>query len=376
MKTNLTQPQKEILQEFYSGEPRKVKISKKEREEIWKDFKSNRNIKKYIELKEKVPAIYAEMEKSLESGRKIQPGVFSECVYSQAIAEKLNLVNFENHINLKLNSSKYPVEIQDKLNHLKVRYSYTRINDGLALLQAGGAKEVDCALISVKNGNVSMIELKEPYARTSAPDLPRYSEDGLLISSEKFEKKYPQFRSMVEELLSQNFSIFEHVGNNYSNFKPENIFTAVSENYSGEKFADFISTEDVDGNLVLIPSSDITKWSKLEGELRPTGRNSYKVWTPNKLEKTLNEKNAEIVSDKVTLKMQDLEERIERGGERVSGWKISPMFWVRVEDVTVNEKYVSFSLKSVRQNIADITAKINLKSISYSEIEKYYLDII
>jgi hypothetical protein len=87
-------------------------------------------------------------------------------------------------------------------------------------------------------------------------------------------------------------------------------------------------------------------------------------------------KNAEIVLDKVTLKVQDLEERVERGGERVSGWKISPMFWVRVEDVTVNEKNISFSLKSVRQNIADITAKINLKTINYSEIEKYYLDKI
>ena len=376
MKTNFTQHQKDILEEFYSGEPRKVKISKKDREKIWIDFKSNREIKKYNDLKEKVPAIYAEMEKSLESGKKIQAGVFSECVYSQAIAEKLQLANFENHLNSKVNKEVFPKVIQDKLNHLKVRYSYTRDNDGLTLMQAGGAKEVDCALISVKNENIAMIELKEPYARTSAPDLPRYSEDGLLISSEKFEKKYPQFRSMVEELLKQKFSIFEHVGNNYSNFKPENIFTAVSENYSGEKFADFICTEDVNGDLVLIPSLDITQWSTLEGELRPTGRNSYKVWTPNKLIQTLKENNAQVESDRVTMYIQDLEERVERGGERVSGWKISPMFWVRVEESTVNENRISFSLKSVRQNIADITAKINMKNINFSEVQKYYLERI
>ena len=376
MNKNLTQHQKDILEEFYSGASRKVQISKKDRDQIWKDFKSNRDIKKHLDLREKVPAIYAEMEKSLESGKKIQAGVFSECVYSQAIAEKLKLNIFENHLNIKINKEKFPKVIQDKLNHLNVRYSYTRDDNSFTLMQAGGAKEVDCALISIKNENIAMIELKEPYARTSAPDLPRYSEDGLIISSEKFEKKYPQFRSMVEELLQQKFNIFEHVGKNYSDFKPENIFTAVSENYSGDKFADFICTEEINGELLLIPSSDITLWSKLEGELRPTGRNSYKVWTPNKLLHTLKEKAAVIDSGTVTMRVQDMEERVERGGERVSGWKISPMFWVKVEDLNMNDGNISFSLKSVRQNIADITAKIKLNNINFSEVQKYYLEKI
>lgn len=374
MNIKLTNFQKYILEKFYSGVPKKVAISMELRKSIWEDFKINRSINNYNNLKEAVPAIYFEMEKSLDSGRKIQAGVFSECVYSQAIAEKLELNVFNNHIDNKIDTKKFSNTIADKLQHMNTRYSYAGNTKQMTLLQAGGANEVDCALISEEFENVAMIELKEPYARTSQPDLPRYGEDGFLITTEKFEKKNPQFRSMLQELIEEKFNVFDHTGNNYHKFKPESIFTAVSENYSGTKFADFICTEDLNGELVLIATTDITRWAKLEGELRPTGRNSYKVWTPEKLKATLNEKHAIMKSDVVTMKLSEMKARPERGGDGISGWKISPMFFVKLENLRIEDDNVVFNIKNVKQNISDVTAKIDLRAVSHSEVQKYYLE--
>ena len=51
----------------------------------------------------------------------------------------------------------------------------------------------------------------------------------------------------------------------------------------------------------MIPTEHISKWAKLEGEIRPSGRNSYKVWSPNKLIESLKEKDAEVKDGIVTL---------------------------------------------------------------------------
>ncbi len=84
---------------------------------------------------------------------------------------------------------------------------------------------------------------------------------------------------MLEEHLGQGLNAFDHLGSNVSHFSPLNIDKAVSENYSGEKFADFICTEDKSGFLVMLRSKDISRWATLEGEIRPSGRNHAEVWT-------------------------------------------------------------------------------------------------
>ena len=50
-------------------------------------------------MKETAPAIFAELNKSLDNKKNIQSAVFSECVYAQSLADKFNLSIFENHIN-------------------------------------------------------------------------------------------------------------------------------------------------------------------------------------------------------------------------------------------------------------------------------------
>jgi hypothetical protein len=372
----LSAAQKVVLSDFYSKPSTKVTLNTAERRKIWDEFKSHREIEKFRYLEEAVPAIFAEISKALFNEKNVQPAVFSECVYAQAFANIFNLSIFENHINsqgIKFDFS--GIDIPDA-EDLTIRYSYSRSDKKISLVQAGGAGGVDCALISFEKKIATMIELKEPYARTSAPDLPKYGEDGFLVSSDKFVRENPQFKSMLEEQIKKRLNIFDHLGSNLSDFSKESIESAVTQNYSGEKFADFICTEDSSGYLVLIPSSHVACWAELEGELRPTGRNSYPVWTPNKLLSVLKEKGGSVHTDTVTMPLLSFKQSKARGGENISRFKISPLFFVRTEDVKNTKGNVTFKIDAVKQNIPDITAKINFKNLDVSEVKKFYTDKI
>jgi hypothetical protein len=372
----LSAPQKKILKDFYGQPPTKVAFSRKERKKIWNDFKKEKNIENYIYLKKIAPAIFAELSKSVENKKYLQSAVFSECVYVQTLANIFNLSLFENHINnegIKFDFG--DVELPSHEN-LSVRYSYSRNDKQMSLVQAGGASGVDCALISFENNIATMIELKEPYAKTSEPDLPKYGEDGLLISSDKFERENPQFKSMLEEQIRNQFNIFDHVGKNYPHFLPESVESAVTENYSGEKFADFICTEDALGYLVLIPASHVSNWAKLSGELRPTGRNSCAVWTPNKLISVLKEKGGSVNGETVSMPIASFKQAKARGGEKISRFKISPLFFVYSNKVENSRGKILFQIGAVKQNIPTITTKMNFKKLQASEVKDFYTDKI
>jgi hypothetical protein len=372
----LSSAQKIVLSDFYRKPDTKVAFNTSERRKIWDEFKTNRNVSKFRYLEEQVPAIFAEITKAIVNKKNIQPAVFSECVYAQAFADKFSLSVFENHINsegVKFNFNGIAIANAEELT---VRYSYSRSDKMVSLVQAGGAGGVDSALISFDKKIATMIELKEPYARTSAPDLPKYGEDGYLVSTEKFLIENPQFKSMLEEQINKKFNIFEHLGSNLSDFSLESIETAVTENYLGEKFADFICTEDSSGYLSLIPSSHVALWAELEGELRPTGRNSYPVWTPDKLLSVLLEKGGSVQADTVTMPLSSFKQSKARGGDNISRFKISPLFFVRSEDVNTTKGNVTFKLEAVKQNIPDITAKIDFRNLDVSEVKKFYTDKI
>jgi hypothetical protein len=372
----LSTTQKNILKKFYDKSNCKISLNKVERNKIWNDFKENRNIEKFSYLSENVPAFYAELNKALLSKRKIQSAVFSECVYAQALANQFSLSIFENHINEESIKFISPGNNMSQLDKFSIRYSYSNISSTIKLIQAGGAGAVDCALISDDGDDFTRIEMKEPYARTSEPDLPKYSEDGYLVTSDEFRVKYPQFNSMMEEQLAKNLNVFEHLGSNVSEFSSESIEKAVAENYLGTKFADVICTEDELGNLVMIPSDHVGMWAKLEGEIRPSGRNAYRVWTPKKLIDSLDKAGATTQKNKVTLPASSMKEAKERGGKNISRLKINPLFFIRSKDVMTEGLYVSFDLSSIKQLAPSITAKMKFENLDVEKVKKFYLESI
>ena len=236
----LTDLQKSALLDFYSNPFIKIAITKPDRDKIWDKFKVSRDLESFKYLETSVPSIFSEMNKALDNNKNIQPAVFSECVYAKALADHYKLSKYQNHLEGKLQNFQIP-QIKDlKDVELNIRYSYRDSNSTKVLIQAGGNNDVDCALISIPDQIIYKIELKEPYARTSEPDLPKYGEDGYLITNPKFNKKYPQFESMLQEQLEKKLNLFKHMGKNVGIFSEKSIEKAVSENYSGKKFADLM----------------------------------------------------------------------------------------------------------------------------------------
>lgn len=368
-KIPLTKLQKEIMEEFYNCPPTKVIYDKKKRDELWKKATSREKNIDFIELDKTCPALSHQIRKSYESGKNIQAAVFSECVYAQTFA---NMLKLENYTNCLENENYIPNNVKMLLQsyYLFPRYAYANRDKSRMLIQAGGCNGIDSALITVIDLNIYTIEFKEPGAKTSEPDLPKYKEDGNLLITKKFIERYPQFEEMLNEQKELNF--FKVMGSNINNFSKESINIAVSNNYT-KKYADVICTEDKNGILVMLPVNQVSLWAEIEGEIRPAGRNPYSVWTPNALKKFLYEKEAQIENDLVKIKKGNLTVRKERGGDgKISGYKINSLFFVRTKYCREEQNNIIFNLKNVQQLNPTIAGKMFFKNLLYIDVKKYY----
>ena len=362
---------KELMTAFYQMPATKVVFNKVERNELWKKATKRDQGFNFDWLKEKCPALEHQIRKSYESGRNIQSAVFSECVYAQTFANMFNLTQF---VNCYEDANFLPETIMGKLSsyHLVPRYVYSSADKRRMLIQAGGCDGIDSALINVTDLAIYTIEFKEPGAKTSEPDLPKYKEDGVLIVTEKWLEKYPQFKSMLDEQSGLNF--FEIMGHNINNFSKESIDLAVSNNYTNtKKYATVICTEDIKGNLVIIPTNQASIWAEIEGEIRPAGRNHYNVWTPNALSKFILDKGGIINGNEVTIKKSSLLIGKERGGNgKVSRYKINSLFFVYTENCIENGEFVEFNINNVQQLNPTIAGKMFFKKLLHSNVKKYY----
>lgn len=359
-----------LLNKFYSLEPTRVVIDKKERNDIWKSIRSSDiDLNAYSKL---CPSLVSQVERSYKSGNNIQSAVFSECSYAQTFANMFNLSDFHNYEKetLKLPGS---VDLEIKKNNLVPRYVYVDDQKLNFFIQAGGCGGIDSLFFSLEMGISWTIEFKEPLAKTSEPDLPKYDENGILNITESFLSKYPQFGSMLNE--HRGLSFFDVMGQNIHNFSAESIDTAVSNNYV-QKHADFICTEDKDSILTLMSAKDVSRWAQVEGEIRPAGRNHYRVWTPNALKRFIIGKNGKIDKDMVRIPKDKLEPRKERGNKtKISGYKINSLFFVYIDNCQSSENDIIFNLNDVQQLNPTVAGKMSFKQMRYSDVKKYYKNL-
>lgn len=368
----LTKLQKEIMEEFYNITPTRVIFDKAKRNAIWKAATSRSKNVDFEELAIKCPALLHQIQKSYESGHNIQSAVFSECVYAQTYANMLHLNKF---VNCYEDTNFIPenIKILLKSYNLFPRYIYSSEDKKRMLIQAGGCNGIDSALITVIDLVIYTIEFKEPGAKTSEPDLPKYKEDGNLLVTQDFLNRYPQFEEMLKEQEGLNF--FEVMGNNIHNFSEESINIAVSNNYT-KKYADVICTEDNDAYLVMLPTNQVSLWAELEGEIRPAGRNHYKVWTPNALRKFLSYYDAKFSNNRVSVEITKLVERKERGGDnKVSGYKITPLFFVYTKNSIISNGIITFDISDVRQLNPTIAGKMFFKNLHHNNVCKHYQNL-
>lgn len=365
----LTKLQKDLMKEFYQIIPTKVVFNKKERNVLWKKAIQRDQFLDFKNLKEKCPALEHQIKKSYESGKNIQSAVFSECVYAQTFANMFNLPIF---VNCFEEPDFIPITVKELLKsyNLYPRYAYSSKDKKRILIQAGGCNGIDSALITIIDLIIFTIEFKEPGAKTSEPDLPKYKEDGNILITNEFIERYPQFKEMLFEQKDLNF--FNIMGSNINNFSKDSINIAVSDNYT-KKYADVVCTEDKAGYLVMLPINQISLWAKIEGEIRPAGRNHYKVWTPKALTKFIKDKGGVISNDQVTIKKDVLTIRKERGGDsKISGYKINPLFFIYTKHCLDKGEYIEFNIKNVQQLNPTIAGKMFFKTLLHKNVKNFY----
>lgn len=357
------------MQEFYSIKPTKVILNKTKRNKLWNQAKNRTNDFDLEELANVCPALAHQITRSYESGYNIQSAVFSECVYAQTIANMFDLNVFANCYE-DLNF--IPNEVNALLDsyNLEPRYAYSTNDKSRILIQAGSCNGIDSALITVIDLTIYTIEFKEPGAKTSEPDLPKYGEDGILTLDETWLEKNSQFKKMLEEQKGLNF--FEIIGHNVHDFSYESVMYAISNNYI-DKLLNVICTEDANGYLVMMPANQIQLWAHIEGEIRPSGRNHYNVWTPVALKNFLLENGATINENQVTIKKSQLKTRKQRGGGgKISGYKINPLFFVYSENCSAENENITFDIKNVRQLNPTVAGKVSFKNLKHADVKKFY----
>lgn len=381
--SSLSQSQADFMKAFYSGEQVTVPFAKAERRLIDLNFKKTRQVDSSLDLDDKCPAFKAEMEKVLLSNKNIQGAVFSECVYVQALAQKLNLGLFVNLAKERINPAKerfgidpftFGIAISSVLkeHNLSPRYLFTNSGRSKVLIQAGGNNGVDCAYIDLVNGQYFTIELKEAYSKTPEPDLPKYSENGKMIVTEEFLDKYPQFASMLEDTFARDLNYFVHAGKNFNKFTQSSVESAANESYTGSKSADVVCTEDKDGILVMLPAHHIGNWADLEGEIRPAGRNRYALWTPKWFISYVTDLGGSVNGNQVSLPLGKVNSINQRGGMKASGYKIGSLFYVKGISCALSGNIIQFSLDNVMQLNPTIAVKMNFKKINYKQVKDFY----
>ena len=319
------------------------------------------------------PALFHQIKKSYQTGNNIQSAVFSECVYAQALANLFELNHFYNSLDTNITFSSDINQILTK-HHIAPRYVYTNSDKTLILIQAGGCSGIDAILIKQPTLDFYTIEFKEPGAKTSEPDLPKYKEDGNILITDEWISEHPHFKKMLLEQKDLNF--FEVMGRNINDFSQESIEYAVTNNYQvNSKQADIVITEDIGGILTAIPANEVKHWAKLEGEIRPAGRNNYKTWTPLALIKFLLEAGAEISGNMVYIEKDKLKPRKQRGNsEQISGYKITPLFFIRKEKCKEEDDLLRFELSEIRQLNPTIAGKMFFLDLKYKNVKQKYTE--
>lgn len=322
-----------------------------------------------IELEKSRSAI-AEFEKQFNRGLALQPAILSECFVSETLANALGLNNFldadEKFENIP--SQLFEALIRSRggdLEQALPRYIYHNDRSTIVLLQYGDSSSIDA--VFVKDGYRVRLEIKEEKAKLGEYDL-NYNEDGLLLPTPNISENHPEYIRFID-IFNQETDIFSHMGSNFriGDYLDDALLETIVERVFDTRRIDLYILQKGE-KIFSVPTNyllscvDATRGS----EIRTAGRNSYRVFTPNRLETIIYEQGGNIIDDIVTLPYDSENETRGRGMMTISRYKINSLFFVKYEDVEINDEVVSFPLNKIKQNKATIS--IHLYSLVDHEV--------
>lgn len=322
----------------------------------------------------------AEFRKQFERRMALQPAILSECFVAQTIANIFELDQFIDADEKKENipSHLFTSLIRAKGGELEStipRYIYFSDKNNMVLLQYGDSSSIDA--IFVKDGYRVRLEIKEEKAKLGEYDL-NYDEGGELIPTNNIIENHSDYLSIIKEFNNET-SVFESIGSNFKigRFLNYEIIERIVSRVFNLSLIDLYILQNGD-KIFAVPSNqllgcvDIIKGS----EIRTAGRNSYKVFTPNKLNELIDSMGGQIINNIVTLPLNEENFTIGRGMQTITRYKLNNLFYVKYSDIIINDKEVSFNINNVRQIKSSISlhlySKINRESLleSYNELNK------
>lgn len=314
----------------------------------------------------------AEFKKQFMKRMALQPAILCECFVSQTLANVFELDNFidvdEKEENIPTHLFKALIKSKGgDLEAAMPRYIYFCDKKGIVLLQYGDSSSIDA--VFVKDGYRVRLEIKDEKAKLGEYDL-NYDENGKLIPTQNILDYHTEYMYFINEFNSFT-NVFDNIGRNFKigcYLTEEIVMDIVSSVFDFKKIDLYVLQKD--DTIFTVPKEQLLRCVDLSkgSEIRTAGRNSYTVFTPNRLNELIFCLGGNIKEGVVTLPFDSSKASKGRGKQTITRYKLNSLFFVKYSDIIIQDDKISFELKNVRQNKATISLHM------YSIINKKALE--
>ena len=302
-----------------------------------------------------------EIKKQYERNMALQPGVLSECNYVETLARlfKLNKCLDLNNVTFNqvpIEAAKYLIPSAETISG--GRYLYYNTKKDIFLFQYGNPETGDA--IMVIDGDKIKLEFKERTAKTGEYDITGlYGEDGKLIISDDFANKNPEYVPFIEQ-FNEETNVIEQIGHNFNTFDEKTKIASIQEYFIKNEIDVLISSTKENELIALTPDSITLELedgtsivSTQNSEIRTSGRNYTKIFTPELFHQTLQKIGAKEIDNEtvlVNINTPFVEMVTGRGLNQITRIKFNKIFFIKIENITwQDENNIIFKINDVCQ---------------------------
>ena len=302
-------------------------------------------------------ALQLEVQRCFASKENVQSGMLNEVNVLSTFAE---LYDLDKVCNLRYENIKFSKNILKNIPPNAKYLYYSDKQDHTYIIHISGPTCND-AHFYFKNF-LYKIEIKDQKARSGDADV-RYDETGKLLADNIFCEKYQTYLPFINEFnATQN--VFSCAGHNIP-LLTKATKQAVLLEYFCKNDIDMILLVAPDDTLTLITADDKDLINTSGSEIRTAGKNHTSTpFTPIHLKNLLNELGAKLVdahSGKYIIKKDRLNERIGRGSKKVTGYKFSSLYYIKIKDVKeYDSERFEFYFNDICQNQALISVHLKI----------------
>lgn len=302
-----------------------------------------------------------EIKKQYERNMALQPGVLSECNYVETLARlfrlnkclDLNNVTFNQ---VPIEATKYLIPSAETISG--GRYLYYNTKKDIFLFQYGNPETGDAVMVI--DGDKIKLEFKERIAKTGEYDITGlYGEDGKLIISDDFANKNPEYVPFIEQ-FNEETNVIEQIGHNFNTFDEETKIASIQEYFIKNEIDILISSTKENELIALTPDSITLELedgtsiiSTQNSEIRTSGRNYTKIFTPELFRQTLQKIGAKEIDNEtvlVNINTPFVEKVTGRGLNQITRIKFNKIFFIKIENITwQDENNIIFKINDVCQ---------------------------